>query len=338
MDRLQAMTTFVAVVETGGFASAARKLDLSPPVVTRAVAELESRLGLRLLTRTTRIVRVTEAGARYADDCRRILAEIDEAEQAAQGEHQAPKGTLTITAPVMFGHLYVTPLLARYLLQWPQLDANCLFLDRVVNLLEEGVDVAVRIGELPDSSLHAARVGRVRRVLVASPAYAQAHGLPAHPRDLVDHALISAAGLAAQPEWQFGIGEQAFSQRVQPRMRSTSNESGHRGRHRGPGHRPPAQLPGRGAPAVRRAGARAGSPRDRRPADPCGAPWGTPGHAAGAGLHRPGGGRPADRSFPAMSAGPGQRSRSMVSSPPAAGRAQHSSTSPSPGCQAVGSA
>ncbi len=225
MDRLQAMTTFVAVVETGGFASAARKLDLSPPVVTRAVAELESRLGLRLLTRTTRIVRVTEAGARYADDCRRILAEIDDAEQAAQGEHQAPKGTLTITAPVMFGQLYVTPLLTQYLLQWPQLDANCLFLDRVVNLLEEGVDVAVRIGELPDSSLHAARVGRVRRVLVVSPAYAQAHGLPAHPRDLTDHALISAAGLTAQPEWHFGIGDQAFSQRVQPRMRSTSNEA-----------------------------------------------------------------------------------------------------------------
>jgi DNA-binding transcriptional LysR family regulator len=225
MDRLQAMTTFVAVVETGGFASAARKLDLSPPVVTRAVAELESRLGLRLLTRTTRIVRVTEAGARYADDCRRILAEIDDAEQAAVGEHQAPKGTLTITAPVMFGQLYVTPLLARYLLQWPQLDASCLFLDRVVNLLEEGVDVAVRIGELPDSSLHAARVGRVRRVLVASPAYAKARGLPAHPRDLTDHGLISAAGLAAQPEWQFGVGEQAFSQRVLPRMRSTSNEA-----------------------------------------------------------------------------------------------------------------
>lgn len=225
MDRLQAMTTFVTVVETGGFASAARKLNLSPPVVTRAVAELETRLGLRLLTRTTRIVRVTEAGARYAEDCRRILAEIDQAEQAALGEHLAPKGTLTITAPVMFGQLYVTPLLARYLKQWPQLDANCLFLDRVVNLLEEGVDVAVRIGELPDSSLHAVRVGRVRRVLVASPAYAQAHGLPAHPHELADHALISAAGLNTQPEWQFGIGEQACSQRVQPRLRSNSNEA-----------------------------------------------------------------------------------------------------------------
>jgi len=225
MDRLQAMTTFVAVVDTGGFASAARKLELSPPVVTRAVAELETRLGLRLLTRTTRIVRVTEAGARYADDCRRILAEIDEAEQAAVGEHQAPKGTLTITAPVMFGQLYVTPLLARYLQQWPQLDATCLFLDRVVNLVEEGVDVAVRIGELPDSSLIAVRVGRVRRVLVASPAYAAARGLPAHPRELADHDLISAAGAMTHPEWRFTVEGHTFAQRVQPRLRSTSNEA-----------------------------------------------------------------------------------------------------------------
>jgi DNA-binding transcriptional LysR family regulator len=225
MDRLQAMTTFVAVVDTGGFASAARKLELSPPVVTRAVAELEVRLGLRLLTRTTRIVRVTEAGARYADDCRRILAEIDEAEQAAVGEHQAPKGTLTITAPVMFGQLYVTPLLARYLQQWPQLDATCLFLDRVVNLVEEGVDVAVRIGELPDSSLIAARVGRVRRVLVASPSYAAARGLPAHPQELTEHDLISAAGATTHPEWRFTVDGHSFAQRVQPRLRSTSNEA-----------------------------------------------------------------------------------------------------------------
>ncbi len=225
MDRLQAMTTFVAVVETGGFARAARKLDLSPAVVTRAVAELESRLGLRLLTRTTRIVRVTEGGARFAEDCKRILAEIDEAEQSAIGEHQAPKGTLTITAPVMFGQLFVTPLLARYLLQWPQLDATCLFLDRVVNLVEEGVDVAVRIGDLPDSSLLATRVGSVRRVLVASPAYVSAHGLPAHPHDLTTHNLISAAGVVHQPEWNFGVGEHAFSQKIRPRMRSTSNEA-----------------------------------------------------------------------------------------------------------------
>lgn len=226
MDRLQAMTTFVAVVDTGGFASAARKLQLSPPVVTRAVAELEARLGLPLLTRTTRIVRVTEAGARYAEDCRRILAEIDEADRVAAGEHQAPKGTLTLTAPVMFGQLYVMPLLARYLRQFPEVDANCLFHDRVINLAEEGIDVAVRIGELPDSSLHATRVGRVRRVLVASPAYLDAQGVPQHPKDLADHDLISVVGVLPTAEWRFvAEGGRPFVHRVLPRLRSTSNEA-----------------------------------------------------------------------------------------------------------------
>lgn len=219
------MTTFVAVVDTGGFASAARKLQLSPPVVTRAVAELEARLGLRLLTRTTRIVRVTEAGARYAEDCRRILAEIEEADRAAAGEHQSPKGTLTLTAPVMFGQLYVMPLLARYLQQFPQVDANCLFHDRVVNLAEEGIDVAVRIGELPDSSLHATRVGRVRRVLVASPAYLEQRGTPQHPQDLAGHDLVSVIGVLPTPEWRFVAEGRPFIHRVQARLRSTSNEA-----------------------------------------------------------------------------------------------------------------
>lgn len=133
MDRLQALTIFVAVVDCAGFASAARKLNLSPPVVTRAIADLEQHLGVRLLTRTTRVVRVTDAGARYADDCRRILAEIHDADAAAAGTHAAPRGTLTLTAPVLFGHLYVTPVLVEYLQQWPNVDAQCLFLDRGVN-------------------------------------------------------------------------------------------------------------------------------------------------------------------------------------------------------------
>jgi DNA-binding transcriptional LysR family regulator len=225
MDRLQAMTTFVAVVDSGGFASAARKLNLSPPVVTRAVAELEERLGLRLLTRTTRVVRVTDAGARFAEDCRRILAEIDEAETAATGTHAAPRGTLTLTAPVLFGQLYVTPVLVEYLQQFPEVDAQCLFLDRVVNVVEEGIDVAVRIGELPDSSLQAVRVGRVRRVLVASPAYLQAHGLPQRPEDLAGHSIVSAAGVNPVSEWRFNDGGKATVQRLQPRMKTTTNDS-----------------------------------------------------------------------------------------------------------------
>ncbi len=225
MDRLQAMTTFVAVVDSGGFASAARKLNLSPPVVTRAVAELEERLGLRLLTRTTRVVRVTDAGARFAEDCRRILAEIEEAETVATGTHASPRGTLTLTAPVLFGHLYVTPILVRYLQQYPEVDAQCLFLDRVVNVVEEGIDVAVRIGELPDSSLQAVRVGRVRRVLVASPAYLQARGAPQRPEDLAAHSIASASGVTPVSEWRFNDGGKPLLQRLQPRMRTTTNDS-----------------------------------------------------------------------------------------------------------------
>ena len=225
MDRLQAMTTFVAVVDCGGFASAARKLNLSPPVVTRAVAELEERLGLRLLTRTTRVVRVTDAGARFAEDCRRILVDIEEAETVATGTHAAPRGTLTLTAPVLFGQLYVTPILVRYLQQYPEVDAQCLFLDRVVNVVEEGIDVAVRIGELPDSSLQAARVGRVRRVLVAAPAYLKAQGVPQHPEDLVRHTIASASGVTPEPEWRFNYAGKPLLQRLQPRMRTTSNDS-----------------------------------------------------------------------------------------------------------------
>lgn len=225
MDRLQAMATFVAVVDSGGFASAARKLSLSPPVVTRAVAELEERLGLRLLTRTTRFVRVTEAGARYAEDCRRILAEVEEAETAAAGTLSTPRGTLTITAPVLFGQLYVTPILVSYLQQFPEVDAQCLFLDRVVNFVEEGIDVAVRIGELPDSSLQATRVGRVRRVLVAAPAYLDARGTPRRPEDLVDHSIVSAAGVNPVSEWRFTDDGKPLLQRLQPRMRTTTNDS-----------------------------------------------------------------------------------------------------------------
>ena len=225
MDRLQAMTTFIAVVDSGGFASAARKLSLSPPFVTRAVAELEERLGLRLLTRTTRFVRVTDAGARYADDCRRILAEIEEAETAATGIHATPRGTLTLTAPVLFGHLYVTPILAVYLQRNQEVDVQCLFLDRVVNIVEEGIDVAVRIGELPDSSLQATRVGRVRRVVAASPAYLKAHGVPKRPDDLARHTIIAASGVTPIPEWRFTEKGKPIVQRLRARMRTTTNDS-----------------------------------------------------------------------------------------------------------------
>lgn len=225
MDRLQAMEAFVAVVDCGGFASAARRLDLSAPVVTRAVAELEARLGVRLLTRTTRAVRVTEAGARYAEDCRRILADMAEADSATSGSRSALKGLLGVTAPVLFGNLHVTPIVAGYLQRYPDVDAHCVFVDRVVNLVDEGLDVAVRIGELPDSSLKAVAVGRVRRMLVASPAYLAAQGRPQRPADLAGHTLIQPVGVSPYPEWRFAEGGRPLVQRIRPRLRTTTNDA-----------------------------------------------------------------------------------------------------------------
>jgi DNA-binding transcriptional LysR family regulator len=225
MDRLQAMEIFVAVVDEGGFASAARKLKQPAPAVTRAVAELEARLGVRLLHRTTRVVRVTDAGARYASDCRRLLAEVDAAEDAATGTHQSPRGHLTITAPVLFGRMFIMPIVTRFLTQYPQVTAACWFVDRVVNMLEEGADVAVRIGELPDSSLHAIPVGSVRRVVCASPRYLSRAGVPKRPEELAQHAVISASGVASDREWKLRANGAVAPFELKPRMTTTSNDA-----------------------------------------------------------------------------------------------------------------
>lgn len=225
MDRLQAMAAFLAVVDTGGFASAARKLKVSPPVATRAVAELEQRLGVRLLRRTTRVVRVTETGARFALDCRRILAELDEAEDAAAGAHGAPRGHLTVTSSVLFGRMYVTPIVTDYLSRYAQVDVACWFVDRVVNLIDEDVDVAIRIGELPDSSLQAVRVGQVRRVVCAAPSYLERAGTPSGPQDLTRHTIVSASGVTPSPEWRLADGGAQCSVKLRPRMTTTTNDA-----------------------------------------------------------------------------------------------------------------
>jgi DNA-binding transcriptional LysR family regulator len=225
MDRLQAMTTFVTVVETEGFASAARKLNVSPSVVSRVVTELEERLGVRLLTRTTRIVRLTDAGATYFEDCRRLLGEIDAAEVAATGAHAAPRGQLTVTAPVLFGKMHLMPVVLNYLTLYPAVNVNCWFLDRIVNMVDEGADVAVRIGELPSSSLQAIAVGRVRRVMCAAPAYLQQYGVPKRPEDLAGHTTIQASGVSPAPEWRFSAGQQALAIPIQPRLATTTNDS-----------------------------------------------------------------------------------------------------------------
>jgi len=225
MDRLHLMTVFAAVAEAESFAKAARRLGMSAPAVTRAVSALERRLGVRLLTRTTRFVRATEAGLRYLEDARRIIAEVDEADQAVGGANAAPRGRLVVTAPVLFGRIFVAPVLVDYLRRHQDVTVSALFLDRVVHLVEEGVDVAVRIGQLPDSSLQAIPVGQVRSVLCAAPGYLEQHGAPATPADLKAHVLIASSGISPNPEWHFAQGARTFGVKVDPRLSVTTNDA-----------------------------------------------------------------------------------------------------------------
>ncbi len=207
MDRLGAMRAFIAVAEAQSFAAAARRLAMSPAAVTRAVASLEDRVGTRLLHRTTRIVRLNEAGTRFLADCRRILSEIGEAEASAAGSHAELKGPVAITAPVLFGKRHVAPIVFDFLSRHPNVTARTLLLDRVVDLVEEGLDVAVRIAELPDSALSAIRVGAVRSVVCASPDYLTRHGIPHTPADVARCETVAFSQTASLPEWQFASGD-----------------------------------------------------------------------------------------------------------------------------------
>ncbi|MGO4380624.1 LysR family transcriptional regulator [Pseudoduganella sp. RAF53_2] len=225
MDRLYLMTVFVAVAEEQGFASGARRLGMSPPAVTRAIAALEERLAVKLLDRTTRHVRVTEAGQRYLDDARRIIAEMDEADEAVQGINAAPRGHLMVTAPMLFGRMYVMPGIVDFLQRYPGMEVSTLFVDRVTSLLEEGIDVGVRIGELPDSTLRATRVGEVRRVVVASPQYLAQHGAPGTPQDLMHHVVVSSSGSSTPPDWRFVDQGRLISQRPSARLNVNTNDA-----------------------------------------------------------------------------------------------------------------
>jgi len=225
MDRLDAMRAFVAVAEARGFAAAARRLAMSPPAVTRGIAMLEARVGARLLHRTTRVVRLTEAGDRYFRDCKRILAEIDDAEAVVAGIQTELRGDLAVTASAAFGRMHVAPLVLEFLKLHPQLSARTLYADRIVDLTEEGFDVAVRIAHLQDSSLTAIAVGSVRRVVCASPAYIAAHGKPRSPEDLAQLDTIGLSqGLVDEP-WLFGaeVGKR-HSVSVSPRLNVNSAE------------------------------------------------------------------------------------------------------------------
>lgn len=224
MDQLHLMKVFVGVGEEESFAAASRRLDLSPAAVTRAIGALEEQLGVKLLTRTTRSVRLTEPGRRYLDDCRQILASIAEANDAVAGENAAPRGHLSVTASVLFGKAFVMPCIVRYLKEYPAVEVSAWLLDRTMNLMDEGIDVAVRIGHLPDSGMRAVRVGQVRRVLCASPEYLAQHGVPEHPADLLHHTIIAASGISPRVDWKFGGADDATSVRMHPRLTVTSND------------------------------------------------------------------------------------------------------------------
>jgi DNA-binding transcriptional LysR family regulator len=225
MDRIDAMQAFVAVADLHGFAPAARKLKLSPSAVTRLVASLEERLGARLLQRTTRSVALTDAGARYLERIRRILADVEEAELAAEGERIRPSGRLVVSAPVGFGRLHVSPMVSAYLKRYSDVSAELRLEDRVVSLVEDGVDLAVRIAHLADSSLVARQVGEMRRIVVASPSYLKRHGEPKRPAEISAHQTIQFGAASASGEWRFVENGREFRNDIVPRLATNSADA-----------------------------------------------------------------------------------------------------------------
>ena len=224
MDRIEAMQVFVAVADLKGFAPAARKLGLSPPGVTRQIAALEQRLGARLLQRTTRSVALTDAGARYLERARRILADLEEAEASVQDERTRPSGRLVVSAPVGFGRLHVSPLMPEYLKRYPEVSADLRLSDLTINLVEEGVDLAVRIGHLADSSLVARHVGEMRRLVVASPRYLKLLGEPKTPEAIATHQVIQ-FGAPSSSNWRFVRDGGDVRVAIEPRLITNSADA-----------------------------------------------------------------------------------------------------------------
>lgn len=220
MDRLEAMHVFVTVADLRGFAPAARKLRLSPSAVTRLIAALEDHLGARLLQRTTRQVRLTDVGTRYLERARRILADVEEADGSAREERKRPSGRLVVSAPLGFGRLHVGPIMTDYLKRYPEVACELRLSDNLVNLVEDAVDAAVRIGHLADSSLVARQVGEMRRITVATPGYLKRHGEPKTPEALIEHQTIL---FGPATVWRFAQDDRDIE--VTPSPRFTSNSA-----------------------------------------------------------------------------------------------------------------
>lgn len=225
MDRLEAMSLFVAAVEAGSLSAAGRRFGIPLATVSRKVSDLERHLKTRLLNRSTRQLTLTEAGHAYLAACRRILDEVGEAERSAAGEYIAPTGELIITAPIVFGRLHVLPVVTGFLAAYPDVAIRLMLADRITQLSEEHIDLAVRIGELPDSSLVATRIGSIRRVVCASPAYLAEHGMPETPRDLAAHNCITFEGLTAPAAWTFATGKTELAVPIRSRLRVNTAEA-----------------------------------------------------------------------------------------------------------------
>ncbi len=218
MDRFESMSTFVAVAEAGGFSAAARRLGMPLATVSRKVSELEDLLRVQLLTRTTRKVALTEIGQHHFEICRRLLEELSEAERMASGEYRAPRGALVVAAPASLGRIYMTPIVTEFLAAYPDVDVDLRLADRIINLADEGVDIALRVGELPDSSLMAIKVGTIRQVVCASPAYLKEHGTPMKLGELSDHACVTFTSLGTSQEWMFRRGREVTRIPVRSRL------------------------------------------------------------------------------------------------------------------------
>jgi DNA-binding transcriptional LysR family regulator len=201
MDRLDSMSVLVTVAEAGSLSAAARLLDTPLTTVSRKISVLEGHLKTQLLTRSSRRISLTDAGKSYVAACKRILEDVGEAERIAAGEYTAPKGELSVTAPIVFGRLHLVPVLADFLRAYPDIDVRLTLSNRQVNLTEEGIDAALRVGDLPDSALIATRVGTIRRVFAASPVYLKARGIPQKPADLIGHDCIGVQGFTGSGFW-----------------------------------------------------------------------------------------------------------------------------------------
>jgi DNA-binding transcriptional LysR family regulator len=218
MDRLQAMTVLLDVVDAGSLSAAGRRLHMPLASVSRRISELEAHLKVRLLNRSTRQLSLTEAGHAYVAACRRILEQVGEAERSAAGEYSAPRGELTLTAPVVFGRLHMLPVVSDFLKTYPEIDIRLILSDRVVHLLEDHIDAALRIGRLPESSLVAMRLGTVRHVVCASPAYLALHGSPETPADLAGRDCVAFEGLFTPRNWVFAEDDSEISVAIRPRL------------------------------------------------------------------------------------------------------------------------